>query len=136
MGSTNNGYVPNIQSQLSYLVQWFHEWSEMQRSDFLPILSQRFGSKSYVNGILPGMEGVSNWEDKPPSLFQCRVKLFREWSDNWTQADKDQLLTHIKAMDPEFMRKYEEEFSSTLKPSTQEVIQGESVNSQVKQGFR
>lgn len=122
MGSTtNNGYVPNFQSQLSYLVQWFHEWSEMQRSDFLPILTQKFGIKTHVNGLLPGMEGIANWEEKPPSLFQCRVKLFREWSDNWTQADKEQFLNHLKSMDPEFMRKYEEELDSSVKPTSQEI---------------
>uniref|UniRef100_A0A1B6KG89 Uncharacterized protein n=1 Tax=Graphocephala atropunctata TaxID=36148 RepID=A0A1B6KG89_9HEMI len=121
MGSTNNGYVPNTQAQLSYLVQWFHEWSEMQRSDFLPILSQKFASKNYVNGLLPGMEGLSNLEEKPPSLFQCRVKLFREWSDTWSPADKEQFLTHIRSMDPEFVKKYEDEVNTSSKPSSNEI---------------
>lgn len=114
MGSSN-GYVPNTQAQLGYIIQWFHEWSEMQRSDFLPILAQKFGSKGYVNGLLPGLEAMNSLEDRPPSLFQCRVKLFREWSDNWSQVEKDQLLNHIKAMDPDFLLKYEEELQSEIK---------------------
>lgn len=129
MGSTtgtNNAYVPNIQAQLNYLVQWFHEWSEMQRNDFLPILSQKFGNKSYVNGLLPAMESISYLEDKPPSLFQCRVKLFREWSDGWTTGDKDQFLNHIKSVDPEFIRKYEEEITTSTKPTNQEIDEDSS----------
>ncbi|XP_075223560.1 uncharacterized protein C14orf119 [Lycorma delicatula] len=111
--SSGIGYVPNIQSQLRYITTWFHEWSEMQRNDFLPILAEKFGGKGYVNGLLPGMDNIGNLEDRPLSLFQCRVKLFREWSENWGQAEIDQLLGHIKAMDPDFLKRYEEEISST-----------------------
>ncbi|RZF42477.1 hypothetical protein LSTR_LSTR004396 [Laodelphax striatellus] len=118
MGSTT-GYVPNIQSQIRYITQWFHEWSEMQRSDFLPILADKFGGKGYVNGLLPGMDSIGCLEDKPLNIFQCRVKLFKEWADNWGQQERDQVLGHIKAMDPEFIRKYEEEISG-IKPSDQE----------------
>lgn len=121
MGSnSNNGYVPNTPAQVGYLIQWFHEWSEMQRSDFLPILAQKFGTKNYVNGLLPGMDGISNLDDKPPSLFQCRVKLFKEWTDSWSRSEKDQLLNHIKSVDPDFYKKYEEEINSSLKQSPQE----------------
>lgn len=111
MGSTN-GYVPTVPAQLGYIVQWFHEWSEMQRNDFLPILAQKFGAKGYVNGLLPGMENIANLDDKPPSLFQCRIKLFREWSESWGQTEKDQLLKYIKDIDPGFVTKYEEELQS------------------------
>lgn len=128
MGSNaNNGYVPNTRAQIGYLVQWFHEWSEMQRSDFLPILSQKFGNKSYVNGLLPGMEGISNLEDKPPSLFQCRIKLFREWADSWSREEKDQFLNHIKTTDPEFIRKYDEELDSSVKSSPHEDVNSNDV---------
>jgi len=128
MGSTtNNGYIPNTQSQLSYLVQWFHEWSEMQRNDFLPILSQKFANKNYVNGLLPGMDGISNLDEKPPSLFQCRVKLFREWSDGWTSVDKEQFINRIRTVDPEFIQKYEEEINSSSKPTNQEIGEDNSL---------
>lgn len=116
---SNNGYVPNIHQQLRYVTFWFQEWSEMQRSDFLPILVERLGDKCIVNGLLTGMvNSLGNLEDRPPNLFQCRVKLFRQWSENWGQAEKDQLLSSIKAMDPDFMKKFEEEVSSAnLKPT-------------------
>lgn len=62
----------NTDAQVRYLIQWFNEWSELQRSDFLPILAEKFANKVYVNGIVNSVSGVS-CQDKPMSLFECRV---------------------------------------------------------------
>ncbi|XP_024082672.1 uncharacterized protein C14orf119 [Cimex lectularius] len=119
MGSTN-GYVPSKEMQLRYLVEWFKEFSDMQKSDFLPVLVQRFGNKSYVNGLLPAMEAIGNLEDRPPNLFQCRVKLFTEWTETWGNEEKQTLLNHIKSIDPNFSAKYDKEVSSETAPYLQQ----------------
>lgn len=67
--------VLTTESEFRYLVQWFNEWSELQRDDFLPILVDYLTKGSpavYVNGIISGLAG-STCSDKPMSLFQCRV---------------------------------------------------------------
>lgn len=110
--TANECYRPPIDAQVRYTVQWFHEWSEMQRCDFLPILAQKLAPGNYVNGLLSGVEALSCNEGRPPSLFQCRVKLFREWFETWSQAERDQLLTHIKSMDPAFHTKIQEELQA------------------------
>uniref|UniRef100_A0A023F9U4 Uncharacterized protein n=2 Tax=Triatoma infestans TaxID=30076 RepID=A0A023F9U4_TRIIF len=107
-----SGYVPSIESQMRYLVEWFREFSEMQRGDFLPVLVQKFGQKGYVNGLIPAMDSVSNLEDRPPSLFQCRLKLFNDWTETWGNGEKELLLGHIKAIDPSFSAKYDKEVNS------------------------
>lgn len=112
--TANECYRPPIDAQLRYTVQWFHEWSEMQRGDFLPILAQKLAPGNYINGLLSGVETLSCNEGRPPSLFQCRVKLFREWFESWSQAERDQLLNHIKSMDPAFHTKIHEELQSLL----------------------
>ena len=88
------------EAQLRYVIEWFQEWSEMQRSDFLDILLEQCGPSGLVNGLVSKMEslGHTNESDRPPSLFQCRIKLFREWSHNWSQQEKDYLLLSIKYM--------------------------------------
>ncbi|XP_015584790.1 uncharacterized protein C14orf119 homolog [Cephus cinctus] len=98
------------QAQIRYVVQWFQEWSEMQRGDFLSVLLERCSPTGLVNGLVSGMESLGCKEDsnRPPSLFQCRVKLFQEWSQNWSQQEKDALLSSIKNMDPKFGEKYEQ----------------------------
>lgn len=97
------------QAQLRYMVEWFQEWSEMQRGDFLGILLERCGPADLVNGLVSGIEGLGCKEEgsRPPSLFQCRVKLFLEWSQNWNQQEKDGLLSSIKNIDPKFAEKWE-----------------------------
>lgn len=58
--------------ELRYIVQWFNEWSELQRDDFLPILAEYLANGTYVNGIVHGL-AANICADKPMSLFQCRV---------------------------------------------------------------
>ncbi|KAK2580225.1 hypothetical protein KPH14_012482 [Odynerus spinipes] len=86
----------------------------MQRGDFLEILLEQCGSPGLVNGLVPGMENMSCKEgsDRPPNLFQCRVKLFREWCQNWSQQEKDSLLTSIKSIDGKFAGNYEQRLSA------------------------
>jgi len=110
--TANDCYRPSVDAQLRYTVQWFHEWSEMQRDDFLPILTQKFAPASYVNGLISGMDSLGCGQGRPPSLFQCRVKLFREWVDGWSQAEREQLLSHIKSMDPAFHARVQEELGA------------------------
>lgn len=62
-------------AQIRYLVQWFNEWSELQRSDFLPVMAEKYANKTYVNGIVNNVSNM-NCRDKPMSLFECRVSCF------------------------------------------------------------
>ena len=126
------------QDQLRYVVEWFREWSEMQRQDFLEILAEKCVKlEATVNGGLatrldslkckdtattasPSVTPLSPLESdtatttttssnssRPPSLFQCRVNLFNEWSLNWSQEEKNSLVGLIKNIDPKFGEQYE-----------------------------
>jgi hypothetical protein len=106
------GHRPPVQAQVQYVVEWFNEWSEMQRGDFLPVLAQQFVPSGYVNGLVSGVEGLVCRDNRPPSLFQCRIKLFREWSETWGVTEREQLLNRIKAVDATFVSKFEEEVHS------------------------
>ena len=96
------------QAQIRYVIEWFQEWSEMQRDDFVGILLERCSSSVLVNGLLTGIENLGKENDRPPSLFQCRIKLFREWSQNWSEEEKETIVTSIKHMDPKFAEKYDQ----------------------------
>ncbi|XP_076637988.1 uncharacterized protein C14orf119 [Colletes latitarsis] len=106
--------VLSNEAQLRYVIEWFQEWSEMQRNDFLSVLLEQCEPSGLVNGLVSRMENLGHAEgsDRPPSLFQCRVKLFQEWSHNWSQQEKDSLLLSIKNTDPAFAEKYEEKLSA------------------------
>lgn len=68
-----------VDGEFRYIIQWFNEWSELQREDFLPILVEYLTKNNpsiYMNGVLSSMAN-STCNDKPMSLFQCRVSLFK-----------------------------------------------------------
>lgn len=62
------------EAEFRYIVQWFNEWSELQKDDFIPILVQFLKDEKtvYVNGIVNSIANT-NCNEKPLNLFQCRV---------------------------------------------------------------
>lgn len=129
----------NPESELRYIIQWFSEWSDFQREDFLPILVEyliRTSSSNqtvYLNGIVNSMAS-SSCLDKPMSLFQCRVrqlliyrnqcliirvyfqiKLFKEWSPNWSPDLRSRLVDKINELDSDFGLKLNQELEEVLK---------------------
>ncbi|KAH9526610.1 hypothetical protein DERF_000681 [Dermatophagoides farinae] len=139
----------NSDKQILYLVQWFAEFSEFQRQDFLsdhlcPIYRNFFqqnlftgsnhdddnndgaqektvkqnGSKleKETNGetLIDNNDESSKLADnmneslkiskKPPSIFECRMKLFKEWFLNqWQDQDRIEFLLRLKNVDSEFV---------------------------------
>lgn len=123
----------SAEAQIRYLLQWFQEWSDFQRSDFLPILAENYAHKAYVNGIVNSIANI-NCRDKPMSIFECRVssiknkvifncmefnlqtfqiKLFKEWFIQWNIEQKEAFLKKLGDIDPHFMEKLNLEIDST-----------------------
>lgn len=70
-----SGHNLSVDGELRYIIQWFNEWSDLQREDFLPILVEyltKDGPAHYMNGVVNSF-AAATCEDKPMSLFQCRV---------------------------------------------------------------
>ncbi|XP_002013735.2 myosin-1 [Drosophila persimilis] len=90
----------SIDGEFRYIIQWFHEWSELQRDDFVYVFVEYLtrGSSVHVNGIVNAL-ATAGVQDKPMSLFQCRIKLFREWSPKWPIEFKCQLQEKINEID-------------------------------------
>lgn len=111
-GESSNAYTPTVVAQIRYMLQWFGEWSEMERGDFLPVLVHGFGSISAsANGLLPIIDSLSKEDCRPLSLFKCRIKLFTEWAQTWSNDDKESFLSGIRSMDVDFAQRYEQKVS-------------------------
>ncbi|EDV91393.1 uncharacterized protein LOC6568449 [Drosophila grimshawi] len=98
----------SVDGEFRYIIQWFNEWSELQRDDFVYVFVEYLtrdtseagnGVSTYVNGVVNSL-ATSGVQDKPMSLFQCRIKLFREWSPKWPIEFKCQLQEKINELDP------------------------------------
>uniref|UniRef100_A0A1A9WC16 Uncharacterized protein n=1 Tax=Glossina brevipalpis TaxID=37001 RepID=A0A1A9WC16_9MUSC len=109
-----------IDGEFRYVVQWFNEWSELQRDDFIPILVEYLATKAnnitaeissstvpakqdvfalHTNGIAEDMKNLPTINGKPLSLFQCRIKLFRQWHPKWPLEFKGKLQQKIVEID-------------------------------------
>nr|XP_004921879.2 uncharacterized protein C14orf119 isoform X2 [Bombyx mori]XP_012544949.2 uncharacterized protein C14orf119 isoform X2 [Bombyx mori] len=93
------------EAQLRYLLQWFGEFSELQREDFLPVLA---ASRSDNPEQLAATMANMTCQDKPVSLFQCRIKLFNEWFPTWSREEQDRFVNKISEIDSEFGEKLHE----------------------------
>lgn len=114
-GALGSGHNLTAEREFRYILQWFSEWSDFQREDFVPVMATYLakgnpGGPAYVNGIISGMANVSG-EDKPMSLFQCRVKLFNDWSTKWPESNREKLLEKLVEIDPDFGKRVNQELS-------------------------
>lgn len=110
-----NTYTLTIVAQIRYLLQWFGEWSEMERADFLPVLVHGFMTNSdAVNGLPPIVDNQGKEDRRPLSLFKCRIKLFTEWVQTWSDDDKESFLSGIRSMDANFAERYEQKASVNI----------------------
>ena len=74
--SNNRGHL-NSDQQMNYFLSWFNQWSELQRTDFVPILGQKMLSpdqaQNEVNGALSNSMQSASLSKRPPSLFECQA---------------------------------------------------------------
>ncbi|VVC29734.1 Protein of unknown function DUF4508 [Cinara cedri] len=118
--TNDNAYTPTIVAQIRYLLQWFREWSEMERGDFLPVLVHGFGANGgAINGLLPIMESLCKEDGRPLSLFKCRIKLFTEWVQTWSDDDKESFLSGIRSIDMDFAERYQQKASAYVVSSSE-----------------
>lgn len=93
------------EAQLRYMLQWFGEFSELQRDDFVLVLgAARVDKPEQLTAMLAGL----SCQDKPMSLFQCRIKLFNEWYPTWTEDEQDRFVKSISEVDPDFGTKLQD----------------------------
>jgi len=116
---SNNRADLNCDQQMNYFLAWFNGWSEIQKSDFVSVLAAKVnqaGSDHHI--IVPEMNGLSV-NKKPLSLFQCQLKLFKEWVVTWNEDKIEYLLMRLKDLDSTFFTKYQEHLDNLDNPEDQ-----------------
>lgn len=95
--------------QMNYLLAWFTNWSDLQKEDFVPILAEKLSSKwAAVNGVNETLSHLSlSQSERPPSLFQCQSRLFKDWVVAWSDDQKSYFILRLKDIDSQFSDKYE-----------------------------
>ena len=100
--STNRGGVTS-DGETDLIVKWFTEFSEMQKSDFFKILLKKYGGTKLDSDLIASLLKDVQVTDQRPTIFKCRVKLFDEWFSNWSDEQKETLLSRLATADEDFM---------------------------------
>lgn len=107
---SNNRADLNGDQRMNYFLSWFQVWSDLQKSDFVTILADKMsdGGQGSVADDLDSMKinGDQGTGKKPPSLYECQIKLFKDWFSSWSDDQKNYLVTRLQAIDAEFYEKY------------------------------
>uniref|UniRef100_T1JLH5 Uncharacterized protein n=1 Tax=Strigamia maritima TaxID=126957 RepID=T1JLH5_STRMM len=103
-----------MEGQLRHILSWFKDWSEMQKSDFLKILNKKFSSP--CDGLFDAIE-MLRVNDRPPTLFQCQMKLFNEWFDLWSESERGAFIEKLREIDATFISQFEDEINGPPHPN-------------------
>jgi len=102
--------------RMNYFLSWFQGWSDLQKTDFVAVLAHKMSDRGGSANISDmHMENVNNCNvntangdtaKKPPSLYECQIKLFQDWFSSWSDDQKNYLVTRLQAIDADFYEKY------------------------------
>lgn len=99
--------VSNTEKEIQCVLHWFQSWSAMQKEDFLKDLLEK-SDPSRISALFDAMDSL-NVKDKPPSIFQCQLKLFSQWFETWTDKERNMLMMGLQEIDPQFLVAFNEE---------------------------
>lgn len=91
---------------MDYLVTWFREYSELQRDDFLKVLVEKYAPNSPADCLADNLNHMG-MGDRAPSIFQCRMKLFDEWFQSWSDEEKSGFLDRLRIADANFVAQFD-----------------------------
>eukprot|EP00061_Rhincodon_typus_P000659 g12349.t1 len=104
--------APSLPAQeIRCVLHWFSGWSSCQRRTFVAELVKR-AVPAKVCCLLEGFGGLA-LSDRPPSLFQCQLRLWARWFDGWTEDQRNELLAGLEELAPEYADRFYQELAST-----------------------
>lgn len=103
--------VSCVEKEIQCVVHWFQCWSDLQKADFLKDLVEK-AVPDKVSTLFDAMDMLMV-ADKPPSIFKCQLKLFDQWFGEWTDNERNALMTMLEEVDAEFVLRFNAEVAAT-----------------------
>ena len=110
-----------FQQELRTVIHWFTTWNRYERQDFMADLVNK-ATPPDVRSLLDAMETL-RVNDKPPSIFQCQLKLFSEWFAEWSDQERDMLVHRLEELAPDFENEINAQVHARLKEHLQSSTQ-------------
>ena len=61
-----------------------------------------------VDLLLNAFDGMNVQEQQPPSIFECQLRLFGQWFNEWTDDERNSMINKLEAFDPDLVAKFHE----------------------------
>ncbi|XP_043914630.1 uncharacterized protein C14orf119 homolog isoform X2 [Protopterus annectens] len=97
--------------ELKCILHWFTGWSAAHRERFLQDLVMK-AVPSKICSLLDSLEHLS-MTDSAPNIFQCQLRLWNHWFENWTEDERNELLRQLEEIDPAFVAKFYQQVAGT-----------------------
>ncbi|PIK54385.1 hypothetical protein BSL78_08703 [Apostichopus japonicus] len=92
------------EQEISTVVHWFTQWRRFQLQDFMTDLVNKAVPPD-VDSLFDAMQNF-HVKDKPPTMFQCQLKLFSQWFNNWSEKERDTFVRHLGEKNPAFVQEF------------------------------
>lgn len=99
-----------VEQEHNCVQSWFRNWSPWQRNKFMEELLCKAVPANSADLLLDSIDSLTlqGNTDRGPSLFQCQLKLFRQWFDNWQDKERNQFLAKLQEVDSDFVVQFQQ----------------------------
>ncbi|XP_039256357.1 uncharacterized protein C14orf119-like [Styela clava] len=87
--------------EINCTIHWFQGWSKNQRECFMEDLIAK-ALPGRIDLLLGDLNGLT-MKDKPPSLYECQLRLFNQWFQDWDESERTFMLERLESADPFFV---------------------------------
>nr|XP_033780303.1 uncharacterized protein C14orf119 homolog [Geotrypetes seraphini]XP_033780304.1 uncharacterized protein C14orf119 homolog [Geotrypetes seraphini]XP_033780305.1 uncharacterized protein C14orf119 homolog [Geotrypetes seraphini]XP_033780307.1 uncharacterized protein C14orf119 homolog [Geotrypetes seraphini]XP_033780308.1 uncharacterized protein C14orf119 homolog [Geotrypetes seraphini] len=108
-GSTPHSYI--TEQEMKCVLHWFLGWTASQRERFLQDLVCK-AVPGKVCSLELGLEHLV-MADRPPSIFQCQLRLWDQWFQSWAEDERNMFLHRLEEADPSFVARFYQEVAGT-----------------------
>ncbi|XP_007258109.3 uncharacterized protein C14orf119 homolog [Astyanax mexicanus] len=93
------------------VLSWFLGWGSCQRGRFLEdLISKAVPGK--VSSLLEQLNTLQV-KDRPPSIFECQLRLWTQWFESWSEDERNGFLNSLEEKDPMFVSHFYRALAST-----------------------
>ncbi|XP_002132021.3 uncharacterized protein C14orf119 [Ciona intestinalis] len=98
--------------EITCVIHWFQTWNQFQKGVFMTdLVSKAMPNK--VDLLLDQMNGM-NVNDRPPNIFECQLRLFGQWFEEWTINQRNYMLEKLESFEPTFVSEFYTRINQTV----------------------
>ncbi|CAI5791362.1 Hypothetical predicted protein [Podarcis lilfordi] len=98
--------------EMRCLLHWLSGWAPAQREQFLRDLVDK-AVPWKVLPLLEGLAGLSVAPGKPPSIFECQMRLWDQWFRSWSEAERNEFVRQLEEAVPDLASRFYQEVAAT-----------------------